>query len=89
MKINLEYDNEDDALAALKGWKLQAAIDEVGNEVFRPARKHGYPDEEINKIIAHLDSLCEENKTPEGLWSTDLIYALERKFWGIVNDSNS
>ena len=89
MKINLEFDNEDDALAALKGWQLQAAIDEVGNEVFRPARKNGYPNEEINKILAHLDSLCEENKTPEGLWASDLIYALERKFWGIVNERNT
>lgn len=85
MKITIEYDNEADALAAINGWRKQAAIEEVGNEVFRPARKHGYGDSEINTILAHLDSLCEENKTTEGLWASDLIHALERKFWEIVN----
>lgn len=89
MKITLEYDTEEEALAAINGWRLQAAIDEVGQEVFRPARKHGYGDVEINKILAHLDSLCEENKTPEGLWASDLIHALERKYWEIVNDTNT
>ena len=89
MKIILEYDNQDEAIPALNGWKLQAAIDEVGNEVFRPARKHGYGDTEINTILAHLDSLCEENKTPEGLWATDLIAALERKYWEIVNERDT
>lgn len=89
MKITIEYDSEEDALLALSGWKKQAAIEEVGNEVFRPARKHGYADDDINKILAHLDSLCEESKTGEGLWASDLIYALELKYWGIINGSDT
>lgn len=85
MKITLEYDDEESALAALNGWKTQVAIEEVGEAVFRPARKHGYCDVEINKILAHLDSLCEESNTPEGLWASNLIHTLERKYWEIVN----
>lgn len=89
MKIILEYNTEEEALAAINGWRKQAAIDEVGNEVFRPARKHGYGDTEINTILAHLDGLCEQDVTPEGLWARDLIHALERKFWEIMNDTNT
>lgn len=84
MKVTIEFDNEEDAVTALNGWKLRAAMDEIGNDVFRPARKHGYADEKINEIIAHLEALCEENKSPEELSAVHLISLLERKFYSII-----
>lgn len=85
IKATLEFDNQDDLLAALNGWRKQAAIEEVDNELYRPNDKHGYADDEINKVIAHLDSLCEANNTPEGLWVGDLIRTFRRKYWEIIN----
>ena len=89
MKITLEYDNQDEAEEAMNGWRKQVAIDEVDNALLRPNDKHGYDDQEINTILSHLDSLCEANNTPEGLWAGDLIRLFRRKFWEIVNERNT
>lgn len=50
LKFNLPEESEDFELA-LKGASTHYKLEEVWDRVFRPYRKHGYGDPEINKII--------------------------------------
>lgn len=84
MKVTLEFNHgeEEEAKEAMNGSRLKCVIEEVGNEVFRPARKHGYPDREINDLLEGLSALAGDDyeKSPY-----KLISLLEAKFYGIVN----
>ena len=46
-KYILEFDNEEEFLTAVNGWKYEAQLEEVWQRVFRPNRKYGYD----NKIL--------------------------------------
>lgn len=35
----------------LKSFDYLIALDEIRNEIFRPARKHGYPDKKLNDLL--------------------------------------
>jgi hypothetical protein len=72
LEFNLPEEREEFE-TAVKAGKYSAAIDEIGNEVFRPARKHGYGTKEIQDLI---------DKNPED--ATELISLLEDKFYEIL-----
>jgi hypothetical protein len=55
---------------------LNGAISDISNEVFRPARKHGYGDEEITELIKKLGESD----------ACALIGLLEKKFISILED---
>ncbi len=79
MKAILEYDlpeDREDFDRASKAWSMAIALDEIRNEVFRPARKHGYSDIKIAELIA---------KNPED--SEELIGLLEEKFYEIMREN--
>jgi hypothetical protein len=81
LEFNLEdYDDKEAHKTALKGQNYRSAIFEVGQQVFRPARKHGYPDEKISSLLRSL---------PEGK-GEELIGLLEEKFYEVLreNDAN-
>lgn len=44
----------------------------ISQEVFRPARKHGYPDTELRELTDH---------------EVEVIGLLEKKFYEILNDN--
>jgi hypothetical protein len=41
----------DDFEVAKDGWKYKSQIEDIWNHVFRPYRKHGYNNQELNKVI--------------------------------------
>lgn len=87
MKITITYDDEEQAKTALNGWKLEAAIDEIKETIFRSARKHGYADPRLAKAHAAIDALCEEHKLEQDL--TWFIGELESAFFEILSNVNS
>ena len=56
MKITIEFDNEDDALMALKGWKLHSLVGEVDNYC-RGLLKHGEIDESVEHHLSQIREL--------------------------------
>lgn len=63
---------------AVRAGAMATAIWETGQEVFRPARKHGYSD----PTIAALLEKC-------GDFGTELVSALEQKFYEILRENNA
>lgn len=57
---------------------MSIAIEQVGNEIFRPARKHGYSEPEL----AALFEKC-------GDAGAELIYALEQRYYEILNENRA
>lgn len=77
MKAILEFqlpEEKQDHETALNGWRYQYKLDEVWNQVFRPAFKHGYADEELNKLS--------QSKTGQ-----KLIEKLAELYHQVVNES--
>ena len=80
MKAILEFnlDDQEDKVAldrALTADKAYSALSNIAQEIFRPARKHGYNDKELNRLL---------NLDPEN--NVELISLLEAKFYKILED---
>ena len=78
-KAILVFDLEDpyireDFQRAVKANDYVIALEDIANEVFRPARKHGYSDTDLQALI---------NKNPN---AEEIISILEKKFWSILED---
>ena len=58
---------------AVKGDDAHIALYDIGQQVFRPARKHGYPEQELQKLLEQPGVI-------------EAIEYLEAKFYGIIND---
>ena len=74
-----------------KAGKMASAMWEISNEVFRPARKHGYQNSEIQETIQYLDSLAEQAAAAEGKEyaerdATSLIRMLEVMYHDILRE---
>ena len=69
-KCILEYslpEDKEDLDCALNGAHYKHALWEVGQEVFRPARKHGYSDPRIQLLIELIDeSIVDRSAASEG-----------------------
>lgn len=53
MKVHLSFslpEESEDHEAAINGMKYKLALDEVWEKVFRPAYKHGYNNQELNRL---------------------------------------
>ncbi len=94
LTFNLPEESEEHQ-DAINGSKYKYQLDEVGNHVFRPARKHGYPDTRIQKLMEALDTLADKHGAEVGLvpneWGstpggTELISMLEALFYEVKND---
>lgn len=58
MKAILEFtlpEEREEFITAQKGVDYKIALDEMWSKVFRPAFKHGYSDEELNKLLENED----------------------------------
>ena len=80
MKVYLSFnDNSEEDKMKLKDMmqatKMSCALHDVGQEIFRPARKHGYNDSNINELIEKI-----------GEDATELISLLEDKFYTILRE---
>jgi len=81
-KVALHFDRADRAdnkmfLRAITADDVYAALYEISQNVFRPARKHGYNDHVITALLA---------KSPDE--ASELIGELERLFFTILADNN-
>jgi predicted nuclease of restriction endonuclease-like (RecB) superfamily len=74
LTFNLPEEQQDFDLA-IKANALHSAIDRIKNEVFRPHRKHGYNDVELQELI----------KDPKVL---EAISILEEKLFEILNEED-
>ena len=57
MKATLKFslpEEQQEFLDAQNGSRYKGQIDQIWMEVFRPRRKHGYKDEEINALLEKL-----------------------------------
>lgn len=75
LEFNLPEEREEFQLA-LKGSSMSIALSEIANEIFRPARKHGYPDKELNDLV---------EKNPDAV---EIIGMLETKFYEILEEND-
>jgi len=78
MKANLEFNLPEDDMEfkqASKAGAAFAALDDIKNEIFRPARKHGYSDENIRALLEKI-----------GEDGNELIGLLESKLYEILNN---
>ena len=82
MKITIETTDSDDR-AELKRMfsasEVYTALWEISQEIFRPARRHGYADPNISKFF-------DEKLVPEGevIAREELVSAFEKKFYEIL-----
>ena len=58
----------------LQATAMKLALSEIGDKVFRPARKHGYPDNSDLNDLLNKEEVCEA------------IGILEEKFYEILRD---
>lgn len=79
LTFNLPEDAEDFKLAQRAG-RMACALFDIRNEVFRPARKHGYSGE----IGEFLNTLSEEEKDR----ALSLIGLLENKFSQVCEEND-
>ena len=71
---------------ALKAMTYKSVLSEIQNEVFRPARKHGYPDRNIEELIEKCGiDKCENGE--EYHLAIELIEKLEERFIEIIRDN--
>lgn len=99
LTYNLPED-ESEFNRAVKGAAAHSALWDVGQEVFRPARKHGYTDTRIQRLIEALDELVQQQHLDRNLSAahphdeygpknaSDLIGLLEERFHEIVRLNN-
>lgn len=79
---------------AVKGSDAHLALWDIAQEIFRPARKHGYNDPKLNVLIQKLDSLAREVIGPtdnsQDLMdiedATTLVSLLESRFYEIIRE---
>jgi hypothetical protein len=77
MKATLEFnlpDDQEELDVAMKAGAMRAALSDISNEVFRPARKHGYDDSELQALIESCPVAVE------------VIAALEQRYAQILEE---
>lgn len=60
MKATIEFnlpEEQEEWEISKQAFKMHAAFWTIGNDVFRPARKHGYQDQRLHLLIARLDQM--------------------------------
>lgn len=95
-KITLEAENEPELESrlrrALNADRYLMALSDIQQEIFRPARKHGYSDPHIAEALAHADEnqviVNEAGVDYKVGAGTELISLLEDKFLEILRDNS-
>jgi len=71
-------EERDEYEMANRAMAMAIAIEQIGNEVFRPARKHGYPEQELASLLEKC-----------GDAGPELVSALEQKYYEILRENNA
>lgn len=83
--IKLDLSKEEDRYEyehIRKATNYASALEDVGNYIFRPARKHGYSEQEIQDLVTKLDTLAGDAEPG----ATELIRLLELLFYEILSE---
>ncbi len=80
--VDLDSNQKEDVILMLSASKLLRTIADIQQDIFRPARKHGYADQKLNKLIT--DSGEDENGYNRG---EEIVGELENKFIQILEDN--
>jgi len=93
MKATLSFnlpEERDEFETAVNAGKYRAALQEIAQSVFRPARKHGYADARIQTLVDKLDLVKVPSMygyTEEMVGGgTELISQLEKLFYEILQE---
>lgn len=84
MKATLEFDLSEEKESfdlAVKASNMHSALWEIRQRVFRPARKHGYDDERMQKILSDMTY-------EQALKAHELIAVLEEIFNEILEEQD-
>lgn len=91
--LSFKLPDEEEAFHhAVKAEAMATFLWDVENEIFRPARKHGYPDGAVSRLLAALDHLAGSGKMAEDhprdedgrpLDASDLIGLLEKHYYSL------
>lgn len=84
MKAILEFNLPEEQLEfqmASKASDMYAALWDIAQEVFRPARKHGYANEAVQNLLDKADEIKIEHDSA----GTELISQLEKMFYEILD----
>ena len=78
IELNLEeIEDEIELKRYLTANDAYMCLREIADQIFRPARKHGYSDAKINKVLEDKEADHE-----------DVIAVLEEKFFDILRENN-
>lgn len=85
-----DSDDRSEFTRAVKASHAYGAIWDIAQDVFRPARKHGYNDKKIEDLITKAGTHKDDPEWPEieSSVGADLIQELEQKFYKILSDHN-
>ncbi len=81
MKVTMTFkmpEDSDELKVAQKGGAYLSALQDIAEELFRPARKHGYPNQTICDALKKCEIGGEEGA------GEDLIGLLEQEFFEIL-----
>lgn len=87
MKATIEFNLPEESEvfeSAIRATDYKLALWDISQEIFRPARKHGYSDEKIQKLLQTIDE-CVSTVMENGQ-GTDLIGLLEERFYEILRE---
>jgi hypothetical protein len=96
LSFNLPEEREEFKMATKAG-DMSGALWDIAQEVFRPARKHGYPDQRIQTLIDKLNDLVDKHAPSDpdhpkdeygALNATDLVSLLEKEFYSKLDEHN-
>ena len=85
MKATLSFnlpEERDEFETAVNAGKYKAALWEISQRVFRPARKHGYSNPHIQKLLDTADT----DDMYEVAVGTELVSELEKLFYEILQE---
>lgn len=95
MKATLSFnlpEERDEFETAVNAGKYRSALFEIAQRVFRPARKHGYPDAKVQNLLNKADettvAIMDDGncKLYDGYVGTELISQLEKLFYEILQE---
>lgn len=98
MKATLTFslpEEQEEFNLATHASRYHSALWDTSQEVFRPARKHGYPQRNLTQLLEYLDKLVDEHASTNPDWpkdeygllnATDLVGLLEKEFYRILNE---
>jgi hypothetical protein len=95
MKATLSFtlpEEHDEFEAAVKASDYKLALWEIAQEIFRPARKHGYQDGRIQQVLDKADEvnvLADASGTEYEIGAgSELVSMLEQKFYEVLRKRN-